>query len=148
VTGSNRKTSRALTRDVLAHVQGVVEQFAQYAQALAAAHELSIHELDALRRLGDPPISQRELGDALQLDPSKVTDMVDRLEARRLVQRVVDPDDRRIRRIVLTTKGVALRHTLIEQSIDDSPISQLPRADREALRDLLAKIAPPIPVPD
>jgi DNA-binding MarR family transcriptional regulator len=148
VTGPNRQPSRALTRDVLAHVQGVVEQFAHYAQQLATSHDLSMHELDALRQLGEPPSSQRDLGRALHLDPSKVTDMIDRLEARRLVRRVVDPNDRRVRRIVLTPKGMALRQTLIEQSIDDSPISQLSRADQEALRALLVKIAPPIPLPD
>jgi DNA-binding MarR family transcriptional regulator len=137
-----------LTRDLLAHVQGVVEQFTQFAQGLATQNGLTLQQFDALRHLGDPPPSQRDLADALRLDPSKVTDIVDHLEKRQLVRRVVDNDDRRIRRLVLTRKGAALRRRCIEISIDESPISQLSPADQKALRDLLATIAPPIPLPE
>jgi DNA-binding MarR family transcriptional regulator len=155
--GTNRKAparkppARAdteLTRDVLAHVHGLVEHFKGYAQELAEEYGLSLSQLDALKSLGGEPCSQRELASSLHFDASNVTDIVDRLEARGIVSRVVDPNDRRVRRLVLTEEGHAIRRKVVDRVVDDSPIAQLSRTDQQALRDLLAKIADPIPLPE
>lgn len=145
-TGTQADTE--LTRDVLAHVHGLVEQFKSYAQELAEELGLSLSQLDALKCLGGDPCSQRELAGNLHFDASNVTDIVDRLEARGIVSRVVDPNDRRVRRLVLTEEGHSLRRKVIDRVIDDSPVAQLSRADQVALRDLLAKIADPVPLPE
>jgi DNA-binding MarR family transcriptional regulator len=137
-----------LARDVLAHVHGLVEHFKSYAQALAEELGLSLSQLDALKSLGGEPCSQRELARNLHFDASNVTDIVDRLEARGIVSRVVDPNDRRVRRVVLTDEGQAIRRKVIERVIDESPVTKLSSADQRALRDLLAKIADPIPLPE
>ena len=48
------------------------------------------------------PLSLRDLSGRLQLTHSTVSDIVDRLAARRLLQREVDPEDRRVSRIRVT----------------------------------------------
>jgi MarR family transcriptional regulator, organic hydroperoxide resistance regulator len=147
-TSGGVRADTDLTRDVLAHVHGLVEHFKTYAQALAEELGLSLSQLDALKSLGGEPCSQRELARNLHFDASNVTDIVDRLEARGIVSRVVDPNDRRVRRVVLTDEGQAIRHKVIDRVIDDSPVAKLSPADQRALRDLLAKIADPVPLPE
>ncbi len=54
---------------------------------LAPAQARALHELDLER-----PISMRELAQRLKSDPSNVTGLIDRLEARGLVERRADPN--------------------------------------------------------
>jgi len=69
---------------------------------LAPVQAKALHELDV-----DPPISMRELAERLKSDPSNVTGLIDRLEARGLVERRADPNDRRIKGLALTPAGAA-----------------------------------------
>jgi DNA-binding MarR family transcriptional regulator len=141
-------TDTEVTRDLLAHLHGLVESMKQYAQDLAQEFGLSLSQLDALKSLGGEPCSQRDLARSLHFDASNVTDIVDRLEQRGLVRRTVDPSDRRVRRLVLTAEGEAVRRKLVERIVDDAPITRLSRADQATLRDLLAKIVEPIELPE
>src|SRR6476661_6122186 len=70
---------------------------------LAPAQARALHELDL-----DRPISMRELAERLKADPSNVTGLIDRLEARGLVERRPDPTDRRIKGLALTSAGALL----------------------------------------
>jgi DNA-binding MarR family transcriptional regulator len=49
-----------------------------------------------------------ELADLLQCDKTNITGLVSRLERRHLVGRQLDPEDRRVTRVALTTRGAAL----------------------------------------
>lgn len=49
-----------------------------------------------------PGLSQNELANLVEVEPITVARLVDRLEARSLVERRADPKDRRIRRLHLT----------------------------------------------
>src|ERR1700722_10712889 len=49
----------------------------------------------------EPGISQKELGELLEVEPISVARLVDRLEARSMVERRPDPKDRRIWRLHL-----------------------------------------------
>ncbi len=62
-----------------------------------------LHCLKAIRSLGAP--SMTDLSDALQLQPSTVTALMDGLVERELVERQEDAEDRRIVRVALTTEG-------------------------------------------
>ncbi|HHX39310.1 MAG TPA: MarR family transcriptional regulator [Armatimonadetes bacterium] len=68
--------------------------------------ELTLGQLECLRLIGilDSP-SMSELSTELQLSPSTVTGLVDALVQRGKVERVADPDDRRVVRARLTAKG-------------------------------------------
>ncbi len=74
----------------------------------AALFDLSFAQAMALRELDDP-LPMRDLADRLCCDASNVTGIVDRLEARELVERRNVVGDRRVKHIVLTDAGRALR---------------------------------------
>jgi len=135
-----------LARDVLRHLLGVMQAMKEHVTGLATEFDLTLSQLDAMKNLGEP-CSQRELAQCLHFDASNVTDIVDRLEARGLVSRTIDPSDRRIRRLVLTAEGEGVRRKLFERAVDEAPISSLTVAEQTQLRDLLAKIAPAVDLP-
>jgi MarR family transcriptional regulator, organic hydroperoxide resistance regulator len=143
----NVRGDAELTHDVLRHLLGVAEAMKHHAVGIAAEFDLSLSQLDALKSLGGEPCSQRELARSLHFDASNVTDIVDRLEERGLVMRTVDPADRRVRRLVLTPEGEAVRRKVLERAIDESPVTKLARPDQRALLELLAKVADPLDLP-
>jgi len=92
-------------------VDGLLEMTKQthhVIQAVAARHDLTAQQVGLLRLLGEP-VSMRAFAEELACDPSNVTGLVDRVERLGLVDRVPDPDDRRIRVLTLTAKGRGLR---------------------------------------
>jgi DNA-binding MarR family transcriptional regulator len=64
-------------------------------------------QFNVLNVLANAPsgLSQRELGDVLVVDRSNVTGLLDRMEKAGWVRREDHPKDRRIHRVMLTTKG-------------------------------------------
>jgi DNA-binding MarR family transcriptional regulator len=78
-------------------------------ERLRAEHDLSLADYAALITLvGVPDRSLRtsELARRRLLHPSRITRLVDRLEAEGLLRREVDPDDTRSIRAVLTHDGL------------------------------------------
>jgi DNA-binding MarR family transcriptional regulator len=148
VAGSGRSsTGVPLSREVLGHLMGVVHAMKDHVAELAATFDLTPSQLAALGHLGEP-CSQRELAESLHFDASNGTDIVDRLEARGLVERTVDPNDRRVRRIVPTTDGEALRRNSFEQAMATAPtVAPLTAAEQRELCELLGKIAEPVELP-
>ena len=72
-------------------------------------HGLSMGEYDVLVRLAraaDRALRMSEVAERVLLSPSGLTRLVDRLEAKGLVQRVADPDDGRALRASLTQRGL------------------------------------------
>jgi DNA-binding MarR family transcriptional regulator len=59
--------------------------------------------LSTIERLG--PITLSELAAAERVQPPTITTIVGRLESAQLVVRETDPDDRRVSRVSLSTKG-------------------------------------------
>jgi DNA-binding MarR family transcriptional regulator len=103
---------------------------------LAPAQARALHELDLER-----PISMRELAERLKSDPSNVTGLVDRLEARGLVERRAHPSDRRIKGLALTAAGAKLRARLLAR-LYSAPlcVAALPARDQRVLRDILQRV--------
>ncbi len=66
---------------------------------------LSHSEWIALHVCSQGPARGQEIAEIGDLTPAGVTDVVDRLEARGLVRRARDPDDRRAMRVELTEAG-------------------------------------------
>jgi DNA-binding MarR family transcriptional regulator len=117
---------------------------AQRGRVLAVAAEagLSPPQLLALQALtpGEPaPMSH--LAELLRCDASNVTGLIDRLAARGLVERRPAPQDRRIRHLVLTDAGLALRD-LVARRLEEPPdgFAALSPAEARRLRDLLRKV--------
>ncbi|HSD81775.1 MAG TPA: MarR family transcriptional regulator [Solirubrobacteraceae bacterium] len=109
--------------------------------ALAAELDLSPPQATALLRLGDPDgMPMRQLACALHCDNSNVTGIVDRLEDRGLVERRVDAADRRVKRIVLTPDGAALRDAVRARLAQPpAPLRRLTAAEQRELRDLMRR---------
>jgi DNA-binding MarR family transcriptional regulator len=116
---------------VHAHFAAVVAEL-----DLAPMQAKALHELDV-----EQPISMRELSRRLRADPSNVTGLIDRLEARGLVERRPDPNDRRIKGLALTPAGAKLRQRLFER-LYSAPrsLADLSQRDQRCLRDVLERI--------
>jgi DNA-binding MarR family transcriptional regulator len=104
---------------------------------------LTFSQAHALRCLdGDQPLAMSALADRLSCDASNVTGIVDRLEARDLVERRSPAGDRRVKALTLTDEGVRLRARVLEIMHEPpAPIAALSQADQRALRDILRRAA-------
>ena len=84
----------------------------------------------------------RALAQQLFCDPSNVTGIVDRLEARGLIERRSSETDRRVKIIRLTAEGQRVRAEVVERmSSPPEEIAELPLESQLALRDALRQAA-------
>jgi DNA-binding MarR family transcriptional regulator len=108
--------------------------------ALAAEFELSPVQAHVLRQLGEAPLAMSTLAGYLSCDASNVTGLVDRMEARGLVERRSSEQDRRVKMLVLTEAGAALRERLLERMAEPpEAIAALGDEDLRALRDIMRR---------
>jgi len=113
--------------------------------AIAAEFDLAPAQLGALKALDpDDPLPMRELAQALACDNSNVTGIVDRLEARGLVERRASTDDRRVKMLVVTEEGKELRRR-VKARMEEPPeaLKRLSDDEQVVLRDLLRKAMTP-----
>lgn len=89
---------------------------------------------------GGDDISQSTLAERVGLDGSSLVRLIDLLEARGLIERRVDPADRRARRIVLTAAGHA-EVARIRSRLHAVEAEMLADLDDAALEQMLAAFA-------
>jgi MarR family transcriptional regulator, organic hydroperoxide resistance regulator len=107
--------------------------------ALAQEMGLAPMQLHALRLIepGDG-VPMSSLAGMLFCDASNVTGIVDRLEARGLIERRPSPKDRRVKLLVLTGEGARIRESAYRQMTTPPPaIAALSLKHKRALRDAL-----------
>ena len=109
--------------------------------ALAQEFDLAPMQLRALKELSpDSEVPMSALASHLFCDASNVTGIVDRLEARGLIERRPSAEDRRVKMLRVTPEGARVRELLVERMSEPPPaIAQLSPEDQRALRDLLRK---------
>lgn len=98
----------------------------------------------ALARLAEEgAASQNHLGRLTAMDPATVQGVIRRLEARGLIDREPDPDDRRRTRLKLSADGAALVARCTGVGAEVSARTLTPLTDAEAVRflELLKKLA-------
>lgn len=119
-------------------VQGVLRR-------VTRRHDLSVVQMRLLGILRDREPGVLVLARFLELDKSSVTGLVDRAEARGLVERVADPDDGRAVRVRLTGKGRALAATgAAEVAAELATLTAgMTAPQRERLAALLGRVASP-----
>jgi len=107
--------------------------------ALAQELGLSPVQLHALRMIEpDLEVPMSSLAGKLFCDNSNVTGIVDRLEARGLIERRPADYDRRVKLLVLTDEGERVRTAAHRQMTQPPPeIAALPPEHKRALRDAL-----------
>lgn len=82
------------------------------------------------------------LSDLMMVARSTISRIIDQMEAAHLVDRVVDPEDRRAQRVVLTPEGVALRdrvHAAHGEALGEY-MQGLSQTEQDALLSLLYKM--------
>ena len=114
---------------VVDHVSGRLEEFG-----------MTHTDYWALRSV-EGAMPMKDLAQCMEIDPSYVTLLADRLEGLGLVARQPHPTDRRVKNLVLTAKGKRLKQS-IPDTIWDGPntFSSLTKAERAKLTALLSKL--------
>ena len=86
-----------------------------------------------------PGTDQRTLARAIGFDTSTTAGVIDRLEARGLLQRSASPDDRRVRLLALTNEGQALLDAVIPgmQRAQARMLEPLPKPERAEFMRML-----------
>ncbi len=91
------------TRDLLTNIVILARLIRTEADRRARAHGMTRAQWTLMVRLeATPGLLQKELAEILEVEPITVARLVDRLEARGMVERRADPGDRRCWRLHLT----------------------------------------------
>jgi MarR family transcriptional regulator, organic hydroperoxide resistance regulator len=142
VMASLRATMNAMpdlaeTREITGLLVALVGQTATQMSQCAEQCGLSLVQASALLQI-DGSMSMRELAARLGGHASSATGIADRLAARGLVERHEDADDRRVKRVALTSEGTATRIQLAAcMESARTPFARLSAAERRQLHGLL-----------
>jgi len=115
----------------------------RFAERLAVL-QLSPPDAGILRLLRTSAgISQQALSSRLQIHPSRLVAILDKLEKRRLIERKPNPDDRRLYSLQLTRDGIAILEQLgkVAREHQEALLAALSSEERHNLAVLLQKIA-------
>jgi DNA-binding MarR family transcriptional regulator len=116
---------------------------ADKARRMAVMGELGLAPMQCMALMSlepDEPKPMSALAEVMQCDNSNVTGIVDRLEAQGLVERRASERDRRVKEIVLTLRGAAVRTEAQRRlSVPPPVLATLSAGDAEAMRDILQR---------
>jgi len=106
-------------------------------------HGITPVQFGALQAVANSPgVDQRTLSGRVGLDTSTVAGVVDRLEARGLLQRSASPQDKRVRLLAVTAEGTALLHAVepAMRAAQARILAPLPRAERAEFMRMLRQL--------
>jgi DNA-binding MarR family transcriptional regulator len=132
---------------VLSRVGRMARHLERARKAAFAASDLELWEFDvlsALRRAGAPyQLSPKALLQQTLVSSGTMTNRIDRLVTRRLVERRTDPNDGRGILVVMTEGGRERVDAAISTLLnaESELLDRLPRADQERLSSLLRKLS-------
>jgi DNA-binding MarR family transcriptional regulator len=128
--------------EIVRLVMDLSRNLASHYDAKLAELNLTLPQAMLLRQLGDA-LPMNEAAGKLHCDPSNVTGIVDRLEARGLIERQHLTKDRRVKHLALTTAGRRLKRR-VDAILAAAPgVSDLGSADQAALLALLNRSVRP-----
>lgn len=130
-----------VTLEVLSLLAGLTTRFYGEYDEAAAAYDLTGAQARLLAIVADGPAPMSRIAGILKCEPSNITGLVDRLEARGLATRQASPTDRRVKLISATPAGADLS-SKVWAALDFAaqPLAALSDAERTTLRDLLRRI--------
>jgi DNA-binding MarR family transcriptional regulator len=140
--GGRRVEPRTLDEEVVDLMFQVLGLLKHHFHAAIVGMGLTPQQAHALRFL-DParPVPMRELAAGMMCDASTVTGIVDRLEDRGLVERRPNPDDRRVKGLVVTPTGIEMRDRIWQDVLGHAPhLAVLSPDERIQLRDQLKRV--------
>ncbi|MGC1212448.1 MAG: MarR family winged helix-turn-helix transcriptional regulator [Micromonospora sp.] len=141
-TGPDRADRSALAGDAVRRIMHVASAMRHYQDVevaelgLTPAAARALHELDP-----DRPLPARDLAEQLRCDRSNVTALVDKLEQAGLVERRVDPTDRRQKTLVVTDAGRRMRDRVHEVMSDSRLLGGLTTGELATLSELVWKVS-------
>jgi DNA-binding MarR family transcriptional regulator len=105
------------------------------------ALDMSFIRAKALTKLAARPMTMRQLGARLSIDPPYTTLVVDDLERRGLVARTVNPEDRRSKLVTVTPAGAeAAERAQRIQNAPPAPLRDLDPDDLAALARIVGAL--------
>ncbi|MET9292540.1 MarR family transcriptional regulator [Streptomyces sp. NPDC003077] len=133
--------SDPLTLEVVELIGSVVARYHEEYEQAASEHALTGAQARVLGLLAREPLPMRRIARHLKCEPSNVTGIVDRLEARGLVERHPDPADRRVKLAAPTEEGIATAERLrASLHFAREPLGELTVAERTLLKQLLRRM--------
>jgi DNA-binding MarR family transcriptional regulator len=111
--------------ELIGAVNAMYSRLRHFDEWLRSQHQLNLTELHVLVSVPSVPSEGRGLGRVsaaarlakeVELSPSGLTRLVDRLVARGLLARLCDTWDQRVTHLVLTKTGLAMRNAIIPQA--------------------------------
>jgi DNA-binding MarR family transcriptional regulator len=113
-----------------------------------AEHQMTPATFQALWLIDpdEPPPSMKVMAERLYCNAPNLTFISNQLIDRGLVERAVDPDDRRSRVLVLTPKGRQVRDELVSTVLEKTPLAALSAGELAQLATLLGRVARPEPI--
>ena len=143
-TSTRARKSQAAKVDLAALPGHHIRRLQQIAVAIflqeTEGHGLTPVQYAALQTVGNQPgVDQRTLARGIGFDTSTIAGVVDRLEARGLVQRNASADDRRVRLLTLTDAGHAALLEVVPamRRAQDRMLAPLKRAERNEFMRLV-----------
>ena len=123
-----------ILHDVARTLRTRFDQKARQTHAMTRAQWVILSRLDR-----QPGMSQNEMAAICEVEPITVARLIDRLEARGLVERRADPSDRRIRRLHLLPAAKPILETINEarESMNTRITAGLDEKTRNTLIDAL-----------
>ncbi|RQX04338.1 MarR family winged helix-turn-helix transcriptional regulator [Micromonospora globispora] len=141
-TGPDRGDRAALAGDAVRRIMHIASAMRHYQDVevaelgLTPAAARALHELDP-----DRPLPARDLAEQLRCDRSNVTALVDKLEQAGLVERRVDPTDRRQKTLVVTEVGRRMRDRVHQVMSDSRLLGGLTTDELATLSQLVWKVS-------
>jgi DNA-binding MarR family transcriptional regulator len=130
-----------LTAEVVDLMANLVSLFHKEYEEAAAARSLTGAQAKVLGLLRRGPVPMRQIARTLNCEPSNITGIVDRLEARGYVTREADAQDRRVKLVAATDTGLAAFRDLRDSlNFAREPLAALVADERALLRDLLRRM--------
>lgn len=117
--------------------------WARMADELArSGHDLTFSQYITLKKLAEGTAGASDLARAAELNPGAMTRLLDRLEAKGLVTREADPDDRRALHIRLTDAGRVIWRDIDKcgARVRDTALSGMSDDERNTLTALLERV--------
>lgn len=96
----------------------------------------------AVLEAGESGARQKDIAEKIGINPSSLSEQIDRLEADRYLERIANPDDRRSTLLVLTEKGRARAYEVADERAKraQSLCGNLTEAEIDQLLALLSKL--------
>lgn len=137
-SGTPSPRTDPLTLEVVELIGTVVGRYHEEYEEAAAGHSLTGAQARVLGLLSLEPMPMRRIAQKLKCEPSNITGIVDRLEARGLVERRLDPADRRVKLAAPTAEGKVVARSLRDSlNFAREPLGRLSHEERVTLRGLL-----------